>query len=109
MEGDVLKIDKCTSSSGTPTVVSEQGDLFGSMVNVGCMIGALCGSYLTNKIGRKHSIIAAGIPFMAGYALLAVADQFWLVLTARILTGLAVGIVSMAVCVFFIHPQKMHI
>ena len=107
MEGDVLKIDGCSNSSSTVTTNSSEGDLFGSLVNVGCMVGALFGSYLTNRIGRKHSIMTAAIPFAAGYATLAVASAFWLILSARLVTGFAVGIVSMAVSYYFAPPRLL--
>lgn len=90
----------CDTSKNPPAFKSSQGDLFGSLVNIGCMAGALLGGQLCDKIGRKKAILAACIPFAGGWALIAIVKSFVMILVARILTGIAVGIVSVSVPVY---------
>jgi len=74
---------------------SDEGDLFGSLVNIGCMIGALLGGAISDKLGRRTALMIASVPFAGGWAWMgATASGTGALLTARVLTGIAVGIVS---------------
>jgi len=79
---------------------SPQGDLFGSIVNIGCMGGAFVG-YFMDRIGRRGGLAAACLPFAGGFAWIALTDSSYTqLIIARILTGFAVGMVSCTVPVF---------
>lgn len=72
---------------------SPDGNLFGSIVNIGCMAGALLGGTLSDKLGRKSALVVAMIPFTAGYVTIGAApSSVALLFLGRILTGLASGI-----------------
>jgi len=101
---------------------SPQGDLFFSIVNLGCMIGAVLGGFLMDRFGRKsgkrakkeeeceatdslltHTFTAlflASIPFCGVFLWQSLATVYWQLMTARILTGTAVGVVSCTVPVY---------
>eukprot|EP00462_Mataza_sp_D1_P013605 CAMPEP_0175150068 /NCGR_PEP_ID=MMETSP0087-20121206/17635_1 /TAXON_ID=136419 /ORGANISM="Unknown Unknown, Strain D1" /LENGTH=491 /DNA_ID=CAMNT_0016435913 /DNA_START=37 /DNA_END=1512 /DNA_ORIENTATION=+ len=80
---------------------SDQADWFASTINLGCILGALTGGYLADAIGRKLSIMVSGVPWIAGFTLIALNNSnFFLSILSRILCGIAVGICSMAVPVY---------
>ena len=92
--------DDVTSTGFGTCTSSSQASLFASSVNVGCMVGALLGGVLVDKLGRKRSIMAAALPFIGGWAWTATSKQFEFLLIARLLVGIAVGVVSLAVPVY---------
>lgn len=95
MEGEVFIINSCTDNNS----VSSQADWFSSLANIGALFGALLGGWLTNTLGRKGTVMAASIPYVGGWAWLAMAPTktFWMFIAARVLCGLGVGISSMSV------------
>jgi len=109
MVGEVLKIDSCKHDGGTVSVVSDEGDWFGSTANIGAMLGAMLGGFLTTKLGRKGAVMFSAVPFIIGWAWTALANAFWMFLCTRVLTGMAVGIASMAVPMYIaeIAPPRL--
>eukprot|EP00730_Choanoeca_flexa_P017114 TRINITY_DN8198_c0_g1_i3.p1 TRINITY_DN8198_c0_g1~~TRINITY_DN8198_c0_g1_i3.p1 ORF type:complete len:505 (+),score=112.64 TRINITY_DN8198_c0_g1_i3:113-1627(+) len=77
-----------------------ESDLFGSLVNVGAMVGALSGGFFLDFAGRRRSMFLAGLPLTGGFILIFLAKSFIMVLIGRILTGLGVGLVSVTVPVY---------
>lgn len=98
-EGGPFK-PSCDTSQNPHTFKSSEGDLFGSLVNIGCMVGAILGGQLCDKMGRKKAILIACLPFAGGWAWIAVSKSFPQIIIARLLTGVAVGIVSVSVPVY---------
>ncbi|XP_035221355.1 facilitated trehalose transporter Tret1-like isoform X2 [Stegodyphus dumicola] len=49
-------------------------------------------SYLSNKLGRKGTLIFTSVPFLAGWLFIAYADHLVYVYTGRFITGICVGI-----------------
>lgn len=88
---------------GTPelasdgTISSADASLFGSLVNVGCMIGALLAGPLTDCMGRKLAIAVAAVPWVGAWAAIGLVPAFGGVLAGRVLSGIATGIISMTV------------
>mmetsp|Transcript_31116 Transcript_31116/g.81549 ORF Transcript_31116/g.81549 Transcript_31116/m.81549 type:complete len:533 (-) Transcript_31116:39-1637(-) len=73
---------------------------FGSLVNLGAMAGAVLGSPLLDMCGRKGTIILSTIPMIAGFWLIFIASGEHAVLellAGRVLTGISVGLTSVAV------------
>lgn len=66
-----------------------------SMVLVGAVIGAAGGGALTDRFGRKPVIIAMAALFTVGSALSGAATHVWMLLGARLLLGVAIGVASM--------------
>jgi MFS transporter, SP family, galactose:H+ symporter len=77
-----------------------QQELLTTMVVIGQICGALCGGVLANTIGRKRSmmLVAGGY---AVFALLAAASvSMPLLVTARLLLGMTIGLSAVVVPVF---------
>ncbi|KAJ1553188.1 hypothetical protein HK405_008684 [Cladochytrium tenue] len=63
----------------------------------GCVVGAAIVSFLADLIGRKFSIVLGGLIYTAGGTLQAASTSLEIFLTARALSGVSVGIMSMCV------------
>ena len=74
----------------------------------GGMIGAVAGSALSNKLGRKKTIILVACLFALGAALTALSPNYALFLVFRVLVGVSIGIGSLVVPVYIseIAPSK---
>ena len=66
-----------------------------SMVLVGAVVGAACGGALTDRFGRKPIIVAMAALFALGSLLSGLALDVWLLMAARGILGIAIGIASM--------------
>lgn len=63
-------------------------------------VGALTGGRISDAIGRKKTILVMAIMFLLGVAVVVVAPNLAMVVTGRIILGLAVGSASVVVPVF---------
>ena len=70
---------------------------FQSLITVGAMIGSCIGGWLIDKFGRKGSILMSAVPFELGWLLISFAKNHAMLYAGRIITGLACGVVSLAV------------
>lgn len=86
-----------------------QGSWFSSLVTVGAMIGSCIGGWLIDKFGRKGSILMSAVPFELGWLLISFAKNHAMLYAGRIITGLACGVVSLAVPVYIaeIAPARL--
>lgn len=67
----------------------------GSMLAVGALVGGLLNEPANKMLGRRKSLITYGVPFVAGWLLIALAgDRVIMVVLGRLLTGLCCGLVS---------------
>ncbi len=62
---------------------------------LGAAIGAATAGYLSDLSGRRRVILGAGLLFIAGAAICAVAQTVVILLIGRLLVGLAIGVASM--------------
>jgi sugar porter (SP) family MFS transporter len=76
---------------------SFQQELVTSLLLVGCMVGAFAGGRVADRVGRRPTLAATALVFVAGVLLAAFAPDFPLLLVARFIIGLAVGTSSMVV------------
>jgi len=74
-----------------------QEELVTSLLLVGAMIGAIVAGRLSDKIGRKRTVLGTALVFIVGVALAAFTPTYPVLLLARIIIGLAVGSASMVV------------
>lgn len=96
---------------------SPQGDLFGSIVNLGCLLGAFVGGYFMDKLGRKRTMCLASLPFAVGFSWIGLTSLasdsnktiYAQLIAGRMLTGLAVGIVSCTVPVYIAEVAPSHL
>eukprot|EP00037_Helgoeca_nana_P019693 m.193101 g.193101 ORF g.193101 m.193101 type:complete len:531 (+) comp24970_c0_seq1:178-1770(+) len=73
---------------------------FGSLVNIGAMVGAVLGTPLLEMAGRKGTIILSTLPMIGGFWLIFIAggeSGVIELLAGRVLTGIGVGLTSVAV------------
>ncbi|XP_066947420.1 facilitated trehalose transporter Tret1-2 homolog isoform X2 [Macrobrachium rosenbergii] len=70
---------------------SVQMDMISSMVFVGSMPGHLLAGWLVGTIGRRKSMIAAGIPTILGTLLVALSCNAYMLIFGRFLEGVAFG------------------
>lgn len=68
-----------------------------SSVLVGAILGAISGGLLADRIGRRPSIIAASVVFLAGTGIVVVATGLSVFLIGRVLIGVAIGVASFVV------------
>ncbi|KAL7980911.1 hypothetical protein Chor_002065 [Crotalus horridus] len=73
---------------------------FGSIFTLGVAAGGLCTMYFNDRLGRKLSIMFSAIPSAIGYFFMASAQEVWMLLVGRLLTGFAGGVTSAAIPVY---------
>jgi MFS transporter, SP family, galactose:H+ symporter len=61
----------------------------------GAAIGAAMAGYLSDRMGRRRGILTAGLLFIAGAIVSAVAQEVTILVIGRFLVGLAIGVASM--------------
>ena len=67
-----------------------------SWVTLGALVGALVAGGLADKIGRRQTIILAGVLFTAGAAIEAFAPGTFILVVGRLTVGFGVGVASVA-------------
>lgn len=66
-------------------------DWAGSIVTIGCAVSCIPIGALMKRFGRKWTMISLVVPFMIGWALVAWAQNFIMLLIGRFMLGLAGG------------------
>lgn len=94
---------KVTSFEVTP----QMGSWVAGIMPLAAMVGALLGGPMVNYLGRRLTILASSVPFLLSYVIIAIAQSVCMVLCGRTLSGIALGIGSMAMPVYLgeaLHP-----
>lgn len=64
------------------------------------LAGGIAGGPFIEWLGRKTTILATSIPFIVSWLLIACAQNIWMVLAGRALSGFCVGIASLSLPVY---------
>ncbi len=102
--------------SGAITFVQAQFDLtavqegwFVSSALIGCILGVIVSGEMSDRIGRKPALIASAALFLLSAIGTAAAPGFALLVSARLLGGMAVGIASNVVPLYISEIAPAHI
>ncbi|KAK7357489.1 hypothetical protein VNO80_16777 [Phaseolus coccineus] len=74
--------------------------LFTSSLYLAALVATMFASSVTRKLGRKHTMLIAGVFFIVGTVLNSVANSLLLLILGRLLLGCGVGFANQAVPVF---------
>ena len=88
--------------------VTQKGWIMGSML-AGAAVGALGASVISNALGRKRSLLLSSLLFFIGALVACMAKNVETFIVARILLGLAIGIVSFVVPLYLSEISPQHI
>ncbi|XP_054853376.1 solute carrier family 2, facilitated glucose transporter member 8 [Eublepharis macularius] len=77
-----------------------QASWFGSVVTLGAAAGGILGGYVVDKIGRKLSLMLCSIPYVIGFTTIIAAQNIGMLLTGRLLNGVASGVTSLVVPIY---------
>ena len=82
---------------GTPRrpLLSRRSPRPQAIVTLGAAAGGVLGGWLVDRAGRKLSLLLCAVPFVAGFTVITAAQNVWMLLGGRLLTGLACGIASL--------------
>ncbi|XP_044733254.1 solute carrier family 2, facilitated glucose transporter member 8-like [Chrysoperla carnea] len=94
--GPALPILQDEELSPIGVVTNIEASWIFSLLQLGSLPGALFGSYLANKIGRKNTLIFTIIPSGFSYLLIIFIKNVYMLYVARIFAGLSVGITMVA-------------
>ncbi|XP_064471405.1 facilitated trehalose transporter Tret1-like isoform X2 [Ornithodoros turicata] len=79
----------------------DSGDWFGSVLNIGGVLGAIFAGYMINRVGRKRTIMMSMLCFVFGWTCVMLGGHaVMLLFVGRCLSGFAVGIIALTLPVF---------
>ncbi|KAI5068178.1 hypothetical protein GOP47_0016523 [Adiantum capillus-veneris] len=86
-----------------------QFSFFGSISNIGGMAGACLSGLVADILGRKGALIAAAVPNICGWVIVALAEAVYTLYIGRILIGFGVGMISFIVPIYIGETAPMQL
>ncbi|RWS16462.1 hypothetical protein B4U79_10680 [Dinothrombium tinctorium] len=80
----------------------------GSIAAAGAMVGGLIGAPLASMYGRKTALLFNCLPFILGWSLILFANTTWMIISGRLLTGMAGGFASGVVSIYSMEISPIH-
>mmetsp|Transcript_1308 Transcript_1308/g.2859 ORF Transcript_1308/g.2859 Transcript_1308/m.2859 type:complete len:590 (-) Transcript_1308:54-1823(-) len=77
-----------------------EASTFAALINIGAMVAGVFGGRALESKGRKSCLVASSVLFTVGFAGVAKAESFALLLTSRLITGIAAGLCTVAAPVY---------
>lgn len=78
---------------------AQQGSIV-SVLLIGAMVGAMSAGRIADRLGRRRALAVESAVFIGGTLLAVAAHDYWVLLIARVVLGLAVGAASATVPVY---------
>ncbi|KOX76211.1 Facilitated trehalose transporter Tret1 [Melipona quadrifasciata] len=88
------------NATATFEVTKETGMWIGSIMPLSALFGGIAGGPCIEYLGRRNTILATALPFIAAWLLIALAMNVGMVLAGRALCGFCVGIASLSLPVY---------
>ncbi|KAB7497525.1 Solute carrier family 2, facilitated glucose transporter member 6, partial [Armadillidium nasatum] len=107
--GAILTSSHNGTNSSDIFLTFEQNSWFSSISNLGAVIGCPLAGVSLKYLGRRGTIIYAGIPTTIGWILIAAAPNFTVLLIGRVISGLYLGIFMLTVSTFTGEYSSPHI
>ncbi|VAI25004.1 unnamed protein product [Triticum turgidum subsp. durum] len=82
------------------TLSISEFSVFGSLSNIGAMVGAIASGQMVEHVGHKGALMIAAIPNILGWLAISLAKDTTFLYTGRLLEGFGVGIISYTVPVY---------
>lgn len=82
------------------TIDDEQASWIGSLMPLSALFGGILGGTFIEHLGRKHTILGTGLPFVLSWLLIAFAQNVWMIYVGRAIGGFCVGIASLSLPVY---------
>jgi len=94
------------SSSALPqlrvqgTLDANQSSWYGSLVTLAAMFGGPFGGFLSDRLGRRTSLMLNAVPYTLGWLTNISTKEVYILYLGRLLTGFAVGISSQSIPIY---------
>lgn len=72
-------------------ITREQGSWVGSLLALGAILGAVPSGPMSDKLGRKRTLLLLTVPFLLSWAIIIFTSKLWLIYVARFIVGAGVG------------------
>eukprot|EP00440_Ansanella_granifera_P030120 gb/GFBE01032725.1/.p1 GENE.gb/GFBE01032725.1/~~gb/GFBE01032725.1/.p1 ORF type:complete len:486 (+),score=83.65 gb/GFBE01032725.1/:1-1458(+) len=108
---DTVRVDGKRIPAPSDLVVfssQAEGSLFGALVNIGALVGALCGGPLSERIGRKGAILVQAPLYALMWFGTGVLSSFVPLLVVRFLLGVGIGLCSSTVPTYINEVAPTH-
>lgn len=81
-------------------ITTDLASWFASVFSLGAAVGSPLGGLCIEKLGRKTTVIASAVPMVVGWLFILIDEHVAMLLIGRILNGIGMGLVSVAVPVY---------